>query len=118
MELTNQIWWIYPENVGRSEGHPAPFPEALPNRLINMYTFPSVDDIGFPGDIVLDPFAGWGTTCVAAKRLGRRFMGVDLSPAFCNHSILRLARTSRSEKPIIMTAERPSKTDRRQVFLE
>lgn len=88
MELTKQIWWMYPANVKRNEGHPAPFPEALPNRLISMYTFPAVGD--YAGDIVLDPFAGWGTTCVAAKRLGRRYVGVELSPQFCNEAVKRL----------------------------
>jgi DNA modification methylase len=114
MELTSQIWWMYPENIPRNTGHPAPFPEALPNRLINMYTFPGVESAGFPGDIVLDPFAGWGTTCVAAKRLKRRFVGIDLSPAFCNHALTRLGKTTVSEKPVIMSAERPTKIDRRQ----
>jgi len=118
MDLTNQVWWMYPENIGRTEGHPAPFPETLPNRLISMYTFPSVESIGFRGDIVLDPFAGWGTTCVAAKRLGRPYVGIDLSPTFCNHAVRRLAKTTRSEKPEILSAERPTKTDKRQRVFE
>lgn len=105
MELTKQLWWIYPANVRRKEGHPAPFPEALPNRLINMYTFPGAG--GIQGDIVLDPFAGWGTTCVAAKRLGRRFVGIDGSPAFCQEAITRLADVPRER--IVMVATKPEK---------
>ncbi|MCZ7584900.1 MAG: site-specific DNA-methyltransferase [Deltaproteobacteria bacterium] len=58
MDLTRQIWWMYPENVPRLEGHPAPFPEALPNRLIAMYSFAAVPEEGFAGDIILDPLAG------------------------------------------------------------
>jgi len=115
LELTKQIWWMYPENVGRKEGHPSPYPEALPNRLIAMYTFPEVDEASYPGDIVLDPFNGWGTTCVAAKRMGRRFVGIDLSPDFCHHAAVRLASTSRSPK--ILKATRPSKYDPRQRIL-
>lgn len=88
MELTKQLWWMYPANVKRGEGHPAPFPESLPNRLISMYTFPAAGD--YVGDVVLDPFSGWGTTCIAAKRLGRHFLGVDLSPQFCNEAVKRL----------------------------
>lgn len=88
MELTKQIWWMYPANVGRVKGHPAPFPESLPNRLISMYTFPKAGD--YAGDVVLDPFNGWGTTCIAAKRLGRRYLGIDLSPQFCNEAVERL----------------------------
>ncbi len=118
MDLTTQIWWMYPENVGRTKGHPAPFPEALPNRLVNMYSFPGVESAAFQGDIVLDPFAGWGTTCVAAKRCGRRFVGIDLSASFCNHAVLRIAKTSRAERQVIMTASRPAKTDSRQVVFQ
>jgi DNA modification methylase len=89
MDLTKQIWWIYPENVKRKDGHPSPFPENLPNRLIRMYTFPAVDGV-YEGDLVLDPLAGWGTTCVAAKRQGRRYCGIDLSVKFCNEAVERL----------------------------
>jgi DNA modification methylase len=108
---------MYPENVGRDEGHPAPFPEALPNRFINMYTFPKLESAGFAGDLVIDPFNGWGTTCVAAKRLGRRFIGVDLSPGFCNHAAARLARIERATKRTIMPASRPTRHDSRQRVL-
>lgn len=80
MDLTKQVWWIYPEDVKRAM-HPAPFPEALPNRLIAMYTFRAAS--GYGGDTVLDPFCGTGATCVAAKRLGRNFIGIELGPDFC-----------------------------------
>jgi len=89
MNLTRQIWPLYPEDVKRSK-HPAPFPQSLPNRLIAMYTFGSHRESGFEGDFVLDPFNGSGATVVAAKRLGRRFIGIDLSPDFCIMSRLRL----------------------------
>jgi modification methylase len=84
MNLTRQIWPLYPEDVKRVS-HPAPFPESLPNRLIAMYAFAACpeSDPPFPGDLVLDPFNGVGATCVAAKKLGRRFIGIDLSPDFC-----------------------------------
>ncbi|MHA1832449.1 MAG: DNA methyltransferase, partial [Candidatus Baldrarchaeia archaeon] len=36
-----------------------------------------------PGDIVLDPFIGSGTTAVAAKKLGRRYIGIDINPEYC-----------------------------------
>jgi DNA modification methylase len=106
MDLTQQVWWLYPENVPRLDGHPAPFPEALPNRLIAMYSFRAVPEAGFPGDIVLDPFAGSGTTCVAARRLGRRFVGIDLNADFCAHAAARVALTSPS--PRILSARRPA----------
>lgn len=85
MDLTRQVWWMYPEDIKRAN-HPAPYPEALPNRLIAMYTFRATGD--FPGDLVLDPFCGTGATCAASKRLGRTFLGIDLGADFC----LRAAR--------------------------
>ncbi|OGP58672.1 MAG: hypothetical protein A2V67_16680 [Deltaproteobacteria bacterium RBG_13_61_14] len=94
MNLTRQIWPLYPEDVKRVS-HPAPFPESLPNRLIAMYSFAACpeSDPPFWGDIVLDPFNGTGATCVAAKKLGRRFIGIDLSPDFCVITRRRVNKT-------------------------
>jgi DNA modification methylase len=105
MDLTSQIWWMYPDNVPRIEGHPAPFPEALPNRLIAMYTFGASEAANFPGDIVLDPFVGSGTTCVAARRLGRRFIGIDLNLEFCTFAYNRIISTPIA--PRVMSGKRP-----------
>ncbi len=91
LNLTMQVWPIYPEDVARSGGHPAPFPVKLPQRLILMYTFAAVPEAGFPGDIVLDPFCGTGATCLAAKSTGRRYIGIDLNPAYCSFARQRLA---------------------------
>ena len=55
-------------------GHPAPFPVELPYRLIQLYTF--------RGDVVLDPFCGSGTTCIASLRTNRHFIGVDNSEEY------------------------------------
>lgn len=82
LNLTKQIWCLYPEDVGRKKGHPAPFPLRLAARLISMYTFRKCTEAGFPGDIVLDMFVGTGATCVAAKILERRFVGIDINPKF------------------------------------
>ena len=65
--------------------HPAPFPVELPKRCIEMYSF--------TGDVVLDPFNGSGTTCVAAKMHGRRYLGVDLSEDYCTIAEERLSQT-------------------------
>jgi len=91
LNLTMQVWPIYPEDVSRTGGHPAPFPVKLPQRLILMYTFAAVAEAGFPGDIVLDPFCGTGATCLAAKSTGRRYIGIDLNPAYCSFARQRLA---------------------------
>lgn len=71
--LTKSVW-SFPTASAKKEGHPAPFPEELPRRLIKLYTF--------PGDLVCDPFMGTGTTCAAAKRLGRRWVGIDIDPHY------------------------------------
>jgi DNA modification methylase len=82
--LTMQVWAIYPEDVKRAGGHPCPFPVVLPQRLIKMYTFKSVPEIKFDGDIVLDMFNGTGATCVAARAMGRNWIGIDLHPGYCD----------------------------------
>jgi len=68
LEATIDIWEIPPESATRV-GHPAPFPIALPRRLIELYTY--------AGDLVLDPFLGSGTTAVAAVSTGRHYVGFD-----------------------------------------
>ena len=96
MDLTRQIWWMYPEDVARNGIHLAPFPELLPARFIKMYTFGAVEECGFSGDIVLDPFGGVGTTAVAAKTLGRRYISVDVSPEFSNIAGERVFRREKN----------------------
>jgi site-specific DNA-methyltransferase (adenine-specific) len=68
MEWTKSIWTMNAESARRI-GHPAPFPEDLPFRLIQLYSF--------KGDIVLDPFMGSGTTAVSAIKSQRKFVGYD-----------------------------------------
>ena len=70
---TLDVWSIPPESA-RRVGHPAPFPVALPARLIELFTY--IDDL------VLDPFMGSGSALVAAASLGRRYVGYDLDPAY------------------------------------
>lgn len=69
----NSIWEMQPAKA-KAEGHPAPFPKELPTRLIKLYSF--------WGDIVLDPFAGTGTTLLAAQELGRKSIGFELNPEY------------------------------------
>ena len=64
----------------------------LPQRLIMLYTFMRAPDVGFKGDIVLDMFNGSGSSCIAAKSLGRNFIGIDLNASYCQIARLRLLR--------------------------
>ena len=45
-----------------------------------------------PGDVVLDPFSGSGTTAKAAKELGRRFLGLEINPEYCRIAEQRIAQ--------------------------
>jgi len=60
-----------------------------------MYSFARVvkGGISFPGDIILDPFVGTGATCIAAKELGRNYIGIDLVPDFCVEAAKRISKT-------------------------
>ncbi len=87
MEATLSIWEIPPESA-RKIGHPAPFPEELAERVIKLYSYVN--------DVVLDPFLGSGTTCVAAKSLNRDYVGYDISEEYCNIAFNRLAKKKKS----------------------
>jgi modification methylase len=82
LQFTKSVWSFRAESA-RRVGHPAPFPIELPYRLIQLYTF--------VGDVVLDPFAGAGTTCLAAARCGRRYVGYDTSQEYLDIARRRLA---------------------------
>lgn len=85
-ELTQDHWVMSPESKSRV-GHPAPFPVQLPERLIRFY--------GYPGATILDPFAGSGTTGVAAMRLNGlysphcQFIMVDKDYDYCQIAVRR-----------------------------
>ena len=61
--------WTFPAVNAKKIGHPAPFPIELPHRLINLYSY--------EGDVVLDPFCGSGTTCLAAIQNNRNYIAYD-----------------------------------------
>lgn len=81
MEWTKSIWTMNAESARRI-GHPAPFPEELPFRLIQLYSFKD--------DVILDPFMGSGTTAVSAIKSERKFVGYDISQEYINLAERRL----------------------------
>ncbi len=76
--------YAYPNNVLHfgtecsNKNHSAAFPRALPEWFIKLFTK--------QGDLVLDPFMGSGTTAVAAKGLGRHYVGIDILPEYVSLS--------------------------------
>jgi modification methylase len=68
LQYTKSIWEFHAESA-KKVGHPAPFPVELPYRCIQLYTFSN--------DIILDPFCGVGSSCVAALKAGRHFIGYE-----------------------------------------
>lgn len=68
------IWEI--PSVRKNDDHPAKFPKELAERVIRLYTS--------PGDTVLDPFLGSGTTAQAAIELNRHFLGIELNERYFN----------------------------------
>jgi DNA modification methylase len=70
----------YPTNVLHlatecgNKSHSAAFPSALPNWFIRLFSE--------KGDLVLDPFAGSGTTCIEAAKLGRHYLGMELKSEY------------------------------------
>ena len=77
--MTNEEWntyfnghWYF--NGAKQDKHLAMFPEELPKRLIKMFSF--------PGEKVLDPFMGSGTTAAVARALGRNSVGYEINPDF------------------------------------
>jgi site-specific DNA-methyltransferase (adenine-specific) len=84
IQWTNGLWTFKGESK-KKVGHPAPFPIELPKRCIKLFSF--------VGDTVLDPFAGSGTTLIAAAMLNRIGIGVEIDPQYCELSKRRILAT-------------------------
>ncbi len=79
-EWYQQIWTI--TGASTKNGHPAPYPEKLMNRLIRMFSF--------VGDTILDPFLGSGTTMLVAAKIGRNSIGVEIDDAYAEMAKKRI----------------------------
>jgi len=90
MAWTNGLWTFGGESAKRV-GHPAPFPMELPRRCIKLFSY--------VGDTVLDPFAGSGTTLMAAAMLGRDAIGIEIDPAYCRLAVERIESAPELSQP-------------------
>ncbi len=90
----------YPTNVLHlatecgNRSHSAAFPLALPQWFVRLFTD--------PGNLVLDPFLGSGTTARAAQSLGRAYLGIDIDPAFCRLARKELTRAEPAQASLFL----------------
>ena len=84
IQWTKSIW-TFPAVNAKRIGHPAPFPIELPHRLINLYSY--------EGDVVLDPFCGSGTTCIAALQNKRNYIAYDINEDYIELSQKRISKS-------------------------
>jgi len=78
--------WEFTQDMNNP--HPAPFPVALIERIISSTN----------AEIILDPFMGSGTTAVVAKGLGRKYIGIEISPEYCRMANERLMLNKKSNE--------------------
>ncbi len=84
MLLSDVLDWQYSGN----ERHPTEKPLTAMMLLVDAFSQ--------PGAIVLDPFVGSGTTAVAAKKLGRRYIGIDIEPVYAQQAQERVRQERRA----------------------
>src|SRR3989338_1142152 len=89
MEFTKSIW-TFPATSARKIGHPAPFPEELPRRLIELYSF--------EGDVILDPFIVSGQTAIASIKAKRNYVGYDIDKQYCELAQKRIKEITEQTK--------------------
>ena len=93
IEWTKSVWTMNTESAKRI-GHPAPFPEELPNRLIKLFSFTN--------DIVIDPFMGSGTTAIAAIKNNRNFVGYEINEEYINLANNRIEKLKEKNSEILL----------------
>ena len=107
--------WLFPicagperlKDAAGRKAHPTQKPEALLNRLLLATTH--------PGDLVLDPFFGTGTTGAVARRLGRRWLGIERNPAYAAAARQRIDKV-RPLPPAALQTSRPKRAEPRVAF--
>lgn len=91
-EMQGWLRSIWTDVTGAStrDGHPAPFPSELAERLIRLFSF--------AGDTVLDPFGGTGSTAIAAMKAGRNSISIEIEPSYVQLAHRRLLKESRQKR--------------------
>ena len=95
--------WTDIRGASTRDGHPAPYPMELAERLIKMFSF--------AGDTVLDPFAGTGSTNLAAMLTGRNSIGNEIEPRYLEIAAKRLAAECRKPRKVGATRSVVCSTD-------
>ncbi len=90
MQSWFRSFWSDIKGASTREGHPAPYPVELAERLILMFSF--------AGDTILDPFLGTGSTSIAAIRTGRNSIGNDIEPKYLKLARERLAEETKKAR--------------------
>lgn len=91
MQSWFRSFWTDIKGASTRDGHPAPYPVALAERLIRMFSF--------AGDTVLDPFLGTGSTTVAAIRTGRNSIGNEIEPKYMKMAQQRIIAEANATRP-------------------
>jgi site-specific DNA-methyltransferase (adenine-specific) len=103
LNFTKSVW-SFPAESARRVSHPAPFPVELPLRLIHLYTF--------EGDVILDPFAGSGTTGIAALQSRRHFVLCDTEEQYVLNARERISKHTESTGEGEMSARKRARSRR------
>ncbi|MGA2712946.1 MAG: site-specific DNA-methyltransferase [Bryobacteraceae bacterium] len=90
MTLWQRSIWTDLRGASTRDGHPAPYPIELAERLIKLFSF--------AGDTILDPFAGTGSTSQAAIMAGRNSIANDIEPAYVEIARQRVLKTARQHR--------------------
>ncbi|MCD6435909.1 MAG: site-specific DNA-methyltransferase, partial [Clostridiales bacterium] len=102
---TLSTWNVMPE-TRKLKNHPAPFSEELSKRVIKLFSF--------PGQTVLDPFSGTGTTAYMAYMLGRDYIGIDNSEEYCQFARNRIEEGRQHKDMVDFFEPEKSKSERQK----
>jgi site-specific DNA-methyltransferase (adenine-specific) len=104
---TLSTWSVRPETRKRC-GHPAPFSEELAKRVIKLFSF--------PGQNILDPFSGTGTTCKIAYVYNRNYIGIDNSRKYCDYAEKRIDEVEQEKQ--ITNFDKKKREEEKDIFLQ